>query len=114
MVAKTLLKKYQDAAEKEREHFKKLNVEKWEKENGLATSTLSYNERIKRKALADEPRAAKAYSVVNDFAKVIQSLKPVPQPMGAKRREFSYAMLNQYSLKGSVFAQRLLEAQTYF
>ncbi|CAF3274554.1 unnamed protein product [Rotaria socialis] len=34
--------------------------------------------------------------------------------MGAKRREFSYAMLNQYSLKGSVFAQRLLEAQTYF
>ncbi|CAF4017631.1 unnamed protein product [Rotaria magnacalcarata] len=95
MVAKTLLKQYQDAAEKEREHF-------------------NYNERIKRKVLADEPHAAKAYSVVNDFTKVIQSLKPVPQPMGAKRREFSYAILNQYSLKGSIFAQRLLEAQTYF
>ncbi|CAF1935274.1 unnamed protein product [Rotaria magnacalcarata] len=114
MLAKECLKTYQKAAEKEREHFKELNVEKWEKENGLATSTLAYNERIKRKVLADEPSVAKAYSVVYDLTKAIQSLKPVPQPMGAKRREFNYAVLKQYSLKGSIFAKRLLEAQIHF
>ncbi|CAF1228928.1 unnamed protein product [Adineta steineri] len=114
MLDKNLLKRIQDAAEQERQRFKDADVETWEKQNGLNINNLTYKERIQRKACAENPSTAKAYSAVKDFTKTFQSLKPVPQPFGVKSRMYDRTMLEEYSRKEYIFAQKLLEAQTYF
>ncbi|CAF4550237.1 unnamed protein product, partial [Didymodactylos carnosus] len=58
MKAKKCLKHFQDAAECERDQFKKLDVETWEKQNSLFINNLNYNERIQRKKSAEDPDAA--------------------------------------------------------
>ncbi|CAF1449022.1 unnamed protein product [Adineta steineri] len=114
MLDKNRLKMIQDAAEQERQRFKDAGVETWEKQNGFNINNLTYTERIKRKRLAENPSSDKAFSAAEDLTKVFQSLKPVPQPFGGKSRMYDRTMLQEYSQKGYIFAQKLLEAQTYF
>ncbi|CAF0963609.1 unnamed protein product [Adineta steineri] len=114
MLDKTCVKKIQEAAEQERKEFNELDIEQWEKQNGLSISSLNYNERIQRKLCAEAPSSAKAFSFMKFLTETAHLVNQTSLPCGGQSRVYDRTMLEEYSQKGYGFAQRLLDAQTHF